>query len=61
MHEFGNEDVLILAAKNLDNFRVQKNISSAKTMVMVECSEYNFEVESFKADQVVNKWSRRCY
>ena len=44
--------MLILAAKNLDNFRFQKNILSAMTIMRVMCSEYNFQVESFKAEQV---------
>ena len=34
--------LLILAAKNLDYFRFQKNILSAMTMMRVMCSEYNF-------------------
>ena len=48
-------DVLILAAKNLNKFRFQTNIWSAMTMVRVKCSEHNFHIASFSAEQVVIK------
>ena len=54
-------DVLILAAKNLNKFRFQTNIWSAMTMVRVKCSEHNFHIASFSAEQVVIKWRRRYY
>ena len=57
----GSSDVLILAAKNLNKFRFQTNIWSAMTMVRVKCSEHNFHIASFSAEQVVIKWRRRYY
>ena len=48
-------DVLRLAAQNLNNFRFQTNILSAMRVVCVKCSEDNFQVASFKPEQVVNK------
>ena len=47
--------MLILAAPNLNNFRFQTNILSAMRVVCVKCSEDNFQVASFKPEQVVNK------
>ena len=47
--------MLILAAQNLNNFRFQTNILSAMRVVCVKCSEDNFQVASFKPEQVVNK------
>ena len=38
---------LILAAKNLNEFRFQTNILSAMTMVTVKCSEHNFHFAIF--------------
>ena len=46
-------DVLILAAKNLDNLRFQTKILSAMRMIWVKWSEDKFPVTSFKAEQFV--------
>ena len=56
-----SRDVLILAAKNLNKFRFQTNIWSAMTMVRVKCSEHNYHIARFSAEQVVIKWRRRYY
>ena len=45
--------MLILATQNLNNIRFQTNILSAMRMVWVKCSEDNFQVASFGAEQVV--------
>ena len=42
-----SRDVLILAAKNSNKFRFQKNILSAMTMIRVKCSEHNFHFAIF--------------
>ena len=52
---YSRADVLILEAQNLNNFRFQTNILSAMRVVCVKCSEDNFQVASFKPEQVVNK------
>ena len=44
-----------ITAQNLNNFRFQTNILSAMRVVCVKCIEENFQVASFKPEQVVNK------
>ena len=42
-----SRDVLILAAKNSNKFRFQKNILSAMTVIRVKYSEHNFHFANF--------------